>query len=436
MSKPLNVVKTTQSYTAAFVGNTADPCFTKGLLESSPSIYFSGTTFFFNYSQTKNANDFKFLKQFLNGLTTGSTFAFSSGKYANIETGEVVNWDGVLTLRGITGTFNQCFYATGNTWTSGLSSGFYDRKKFTKPIQYTATVGTTASYLISKTPEQDPLNFSYMGIYGSAYNFEEYIEVESSTLNNRRIKIKNCVKLNDNSELIYIDSSESIVNEDFFFTKPFINLYMRGAMPLDIANYDETINGVVMISTPSPGIYTLLLENQNRQQYALRSSEVSNVSYNWYPNNTLKTFTSITPRLTNFYSYSYSKIYHLFVTTVTVPTISAASILESPTVSGEIFFNTVYVDGLITSEIDASSLQTNGNNFKIDLSDARNLGVVVLPFTDEACTIPLIENYSLFGTPGFQDASFIYHPGQNNTYQSFYLKLSRETDSVLYVSIS
>lgn len=436
MSKPLNVVKTTQSYTAAFVGNTANPCFTKGLLESSPSIHFSGSTFLFNYSQTKNSNDLKFLKLFLGGLTTGSTFAFSSGKYANIETGEVINWNGTLTLRGVTGTFNECFYATGITWTTGLSAGFYERKKFTKPIQYTAIVGATTSYLISKTPEQDPLNFAYLGIYGSDYGFEEYIEVEGSVLNNKRIKIKNSVKLNDNSELIYIDSSESIVNEDFFFKKPFINLYMRGEMPIDIANYDESVNGVVMISTPSPGIYTLLLDNQNRQQYALRTSTVATVNYTWHPNSTLKTFSSITPALTTFNSYNYNKIYHLVVTTVTVPTINASSVLESPTVMGELFFNTVYVDLVIASEIDATSTQANGNNFKIDLSDSRNLGLIVTPFIDQECTIPLTENYSVYGTPGLQTACFVYHTTQNTTYKSFYLKLSRETDSVLYIKVS
>jgi len=42
----------------------------------------------------------------------------------------------------------------------------------------------------------------------------------------------------------------------------------------------------------------------------------------------------------------------------------------------------------------------------------------------------------LFGTPGLQGAAFVYHPGQNNIYQSLYLKLSRETDNILYITIS
>jgi len=438
MSTPytLSLVKTTQSYTAEFVGNTADPCYTKGLMESSPSIYFNGISFFFNYSQSKNVNDLKFLKVFLKGLTTGSTFAFSSGKYANIETGAVTSFDGILTLQGITGEYNQYFYASGVTWTNGLSAGYYDKKLFTKPIQYTATTGVTCSYLISRTPEPDPLNFGYMGIYGLDYGFLEYLEVEGSSLNSGRLKIKNCIKLNDNSEIIYLDSSEYIVNESFYFKKPFINLYMRGSMPLDIINYDETVNGVVRITTPAPGIYSHLLENQNRQQYALRTSTVSETSLYWYPNLKLKSFSEMIPSNNDFYSYPYNTIYHLYVRSVQVPVVAAANMLEPPTLLSNDYYNICYIDNVATTSIINSVIQSTGSIFKIDLSDSRNIDLQVSAFTDADCTVPLLENYVLFGTPGKMGAAFVYYPGQNTIYNSLYLKLSRESEIILTITLA
>lgn len=436
MSSILSLVKTTQSYAVEFVGSTADPCYTKGLIESSPLIYFNGSTFLFDYSQSKNTNDLKFLKLFFKGLTTGSTFAFSDGKYANIETGSITELNGVLTFRGSTGEHNQYFHASGVTWTVGLSAGVYDRKKFIKPIQYTATTGNTASYLINHIPDVDPLNFNYMGIYGSDYNFEEYLTVDGSTYNNRRLKIKNCLKLNDNKEIIYFDTSENILNENLFFYKSFINLYMRGSMPLDIANYDETINGVVVINNPSPGIYSFILDNQNRQQYALRESIIDNVQYQWYPNQTLKSFNTLSVSFINSFSYSYDKIYHLFCETITIPELLASSGFSAPVVVGNQFVNSIYIDNLITSVLTIPTQNSDGTTFKIDLSDSRNLNLIVEPFVDSDCTVPLVEGFLMVGTPGREGSCFIYRKIKNDIQKSFYLKLTKEQVNILYIVIS
>jgi hypothetical protein len=65
MAVPLTVVKSTQSFTLEFVGATANPCLTKGIINSTPNILASGNSYFFNYSHSKNSNDLKFLKIFL-----------------------------------------------------------------------------------------------------------------------------------------------------------------------------------------------------------------------------------------------------------------------------------------------------------------------------------------------------------------------------------
>jgi hypothetical protein len=200
----LNTAKTSYSYTTQFVGNTADPCFTKGNLNGSANIFVTGNSLFFDYSEVKTGNDLKFLNKFFNGLTTGSTFNFYSGVYYNDATSSSINWNGTLQLQSVSGTFKQYISCSGVTGTAALTGGYYVNKNFTNPIQFSATTGNTAHMLISNTPRSSPLNFDFFGVYGSDYGFEEYVEVIGSTLNSGRLKIKNYVKLNDNTEVIYL----------------------------------------------------------------------------------------------------------------------------------------------------------------------------------------------------------------------------------------
>ena len=160
----LTTVKTSYSYTAQFIGNTADPCFTKGKLNGSANIFVTGNSFFFDYSELKNGTDLKFLNKFFNGRTGGDTFNFSSGTYYEPTTGSQITWNGTYTLQGKTGTYNQYILCSGVTGTSALTAGYYVNKNFTSPIQFTATTGNTANILISKTPRNTPLNLDYLGI--------------------------------------------------------------------------------------------------------------------------------------------------------------------------------------------------------------------------------------------------------------------------------
>ena len=436
MSYVLNPVKTSVSYTGSFVGSTADPCYSKGLLKSSPSIHLAGNSFLFNYLECSNSNDLKFLKRFFSGLTVGSTFAFSNGQQVNIETGAVTYWDGTLTLQGITGNYNELIYASGITYNTGITSGLHNSTLFTKPVQFTATTGITCQYFLSVSPAQDPWNIHYLGLYGDDFGFEEYIDVSSSITNTGRLKVDNSIQLANNQEIIYIDPTTTVTNENLYFKKSFITLYMRGSLPIEIDNYDQTINGVVKISTTMPGIYTNLLENQNRQQYALRNSSVANVGYSWYPNMSLKYFNTNALNVGAENSYQYNAIYHLYYTTTTTPRYLISSDYLPPTVIGNVFFNAVYINNAITASIVNTTTVAQGKTFKIDLSDARNKDLLVEPFLDEQCTIPLIDSYMLIGTPGKEGAAFIFSPLANSMYYNIYLKLTRETVTIVTISLA
>jgi hypothetical protein len=438
-SSALTVVKSTQSFTLEFIGSTADPCLTKGYLESSPQVQLVGNSFFFNYSQSKNVNDFKFLKLFFDKLGIGSTFSFSSGKYTNITTGSVLSWDGQFTLRGKTGAYNQYLYFSGLSGTSGISAGIYNRNLFTTPIQFTAATGGTAALLVNKSPDLDPLNFTYLGIYGSDYSFEEYLQVNNSTLNQKRILIKNVLKLNDGTEVIYVDPTVSITNENLYFQQSMVDIYMRGILTPDDINYDQTLNGILRISNTYPGVYTQLLENQNKQQFLLRQllNPVYPVNYYWYPNTKLINFTSSEVAAYTNASYIFAKIYQLVYDTITIPLFSTSAILDVPTLIGEETYNVILIDNNDVGYINFNASNTaTTKNFKIDLSDARNTDLTISAYSDYACSVPLSKNFAINGTPGKEGAAFIYFADRPDTLQSVYLKLERETTMILTIQIS
>jgi len=438
-SAALTVVKSTQSFTLEFIGSTADPCLTKGYIESSPQVQLVGNSFFFNYSQSKNVNDFKFLKLFFDKLSVGSTFSFSSGKYSNITTGSVLSWDGQFTLRGKTGAYNQYLYFSGLTGTSGISAGIYNRNLFTTPIQFTAVTGGTAALLVNKSPDLDPLNFTYLGIYGSDYSFEEYLQVDKSTLNQKRILIKNVLKLNDGTEVIYVDPTVSITNENLYFQQSMVDIYMRGILTPDDINYDQTLNGILRISNTYPGVYTQLLENQNKQQFLLRQllNPVYPVNYYWYPNTKLINFTSSEVAAYTNASYIFAKIYQLVYDTITIPLFSTSAILDVPTLIGEETYNVILIDNNDVGYINFNASNTaTTKNFKIDLSDARNTDLTISAYSDYTCSVPLPKNFAINGTPGKEGAAFIYFADRPDTLQSVYLKLERETTMILSIQIS
>jgi hypothetical protein len=437
-SSALINVKSTQAFTLEFLGGTASPCYSKGLLESSPAIYFTGNSMFFDYSQSKISGDLRFLKLFFDGLNVGNTLNFSSGTYVNIDTGASTSWNGQLTLQGKTGTFNQFLYFSGVSGISSLTQSNYDPNLFTNPIQFSATSGATANLLLFKNPGLDPLNFNYLGLYGSDLNIEEYIQVDTSTLNQYRIPVKTSIKLNDGSEAIYLSPSSTIVNENLFFQKSLVSVYLRGSLTPDQINFDETINGVMRITADSPGQFSLTLDNQNFQQSILTkySNPPTTVYYYWYPNLSLGSFTTnnVLPYTTE--SYSFTRIYHLVYNTVVETVFVSSALNEVPIIATTETYNNILIDGSQTQTLLFSvSTVSDPKNFKIDLSDARNLGTDIDVYLDPACSIPLENNSRLIGVPGRDGAAFIYYADRADTIQSIYLQLTRENTKVLEIII-
>jgi len=437
-SSALIDVKSTQAYTLEFVGGTADPCFTKGLLEASPSVYHSGNSFLFNYSQTKVATDLRFLKMFFDGLSVGNTFNFTSGTYVDIDTGAQTTWNGQFQLQGKTGFFNEYIYCSGVSGTTSLTENNYDANLFTAPIQFTAVVGATANILILKNPGPDPLNFSYLGLYGSDFNFEEYVQVDKSISNQYRIPVKNSIKLSDDSEVIYFSPSSTIVNENLFFQKSMVYVYLRGSLTPAQVNFDETINGILRITADSPGVFSFNLDKQNFQQSVLKtySGYSDPLYYYWYPNLSLNSFVTNNVMPYTNESYQFATIYHLVYNTVTQTVYTSSALNDIPVVASTETYNVVLVnDNQVESLVFSTASTALPKNFKIDLSDARNVGTDIDVYSDAACSIPFESNSRLIGTPGTDGAAFLYYGGRQDLVQTIYMRFERENVKVLEIII-
>jgi hypothetical protein len=428
----LTLVKSTNAYISQFVGNTADPCFTKGLLESSPTIYKSGNSFFIDYSASANSSDLKFTKRFFGSLTVGNTFAISCGTYFIESTGQQLSFSGTYTLSGITGAFNQYVNATGVTYSTSLSDGVYANNNFSAPLNYTAITGITAQYFISKLNKTDPYNIEFLGIYGNDYGYEEYLEVIGSSSNALRYRINSPLKLNNGSEIVYLNNQSTVTNENLYFVPVTINVYMRGIPDLITLSQNKNVNGLLKILN-SDGTTLKILNNQNLYQRYCRGIADSSNYYDWYATHRTSNFENIY----NPYSWdglSLSINYYSFIkigtSTVFVTTESSIDTAETQTNT-----NILIVDGVQTNYASYVTQSTVSNpTLKLDLSDSSLYGASIEPYTDFSCSVPLTDSYFLNGVAGFDGSSFIYLK-TNTAPASIFLKFKRETEMILQIVI-
>lgn len=192
------------------------------------------------------------------------------------------------------------------------------------------------------------------------------------------------------------------------------------------------------ITADSPGQFSLTLDNQNFQQSILTkySNPPTTVYYYWYPNLSLGSFTTnnVLPYTTE--SYSFTRIYHLVYNTVVETVFVSSALNDVPIIATTESYNNILIDGSQTQTLLFSVTSVSDpKNFKIDLSDARNLGTDIDVYLDPACSIPLEKNSRLIGVPGRDGAAFIYYADRADTIQSIYMQLTRENTKVLEIII-
>lgn len=429
----LTLVKTTNSYVSQFVGSTSDPGFTKGLVESYPTIYKNGNSFFIDYSETTNTSDLKFFKRFFGSLTGGNTFTVSGGTYYIQNTGQQLNFGGTYTFYGATGLHNQYINLGGITFSTSLSDGVYPSINFTTALNYNFSTGATAQYYISKVNKNDPFNLEFLGIYGNDYDYEEYLEIAGASTNSLRYKIDSSLKLNDGSEVVYINSESSISNENLYFVPCNVNVYMRGVPDLVTLSQNKNLNGILK-KIDSYGNTVEILSNQNVHQRYCRSIAYPTFIYDWYAAYRTSNYKNIfNPLAYNGLSvsithFAYAKI-QTVVTTSNVINEITGTFQQTNT-------NALSIDGVITQNVSYTSpISVTNPVLKIDLSDSSLFSSTVEPYIDSECSSPLSVNYFLNGVPGFDGASFVFLKRENSP-STIFLKFVRETPLVLRIEMN
>lgn len=425
----LNIVKTAELFVTNFQGSTADPCFTRGRIDSSPNIFKSGSSFFIDYANTSNTSDLKFLNRFFSGLTTGSTFALVGGTYFIEESGLQVGFAGTYTVVGITGTYKTYISVTGNTYSSSLTDGVYESQNFKYPLKFSATTGNTAQYLISKLNKTSPLNLSFLGVYGNNYGYEEYLEVEGASANSGRYLIDSFVKLQDGSEIIYINPQSTISTENFYAQQKKVNVYMRGIPDLATLSQSKQQNGIITVINSDGKILNVLGEQNLHQKYS-RSLYDQDNTYSWYGSIQVSNLENIyNPIAYDGLSLSIDHFSFVKITTVSKALLTLA---DSSQFFTEQLVQVLFVDNVETSEVIFRATPTS-TIIKLDLSDASLYSCKISAYYDEECSLELDETFYFNGVPGYEGASFIYVKNINSP-AVVYLKF--ELDTVLKLQLT
>lgn len=402
----LNVTKTLNNYGFALNGSTHDPVFTQGYIRSKPNVSIIGSSCFIDYSETTNISDTTYLKKVFKNTPVGTTFSFSDADYFDSDFAYKIDPSGVFSLESLTNNDKLIIgqIISGFTYTTNYK--YYKNSNFTSIPQFSTTYigGTTSSnYIINNITNNPAKSIINAGFIGSVYGKEEYVGMSGSTLNLGKIKINSPIRLKDNRELLYTDTT--LTNENLTTTNIVVVQYLRGnANPDILAKSRKQLGCFVVID--ANGNQISCYENQNQLQAFLRGQyESSSYSSYWVPclfcsrltDNALSTATSDL-------SLAYDASIFLFIEEQQIASFdnSGGVIIDY---SYFLKSNAQGNDNIQTTNSVTFNIDTG---FKLDLSHPTLKGFSVNLFLDSNKTIPATENYYLLGIPGYDQAGLIY----------------------------
>ncbi len=148
-SYTLNITQSLQNYGLEIFGNTLDPVFVKGTIDSKPNVSISGASCFIDYSNSYNNSDRVYLIKMFKNTPSGTTFYFSNGLYYD----EILNYrtevSGIFSLGGITNSDRLIIGNIISGFTSGNTYSFYTSENFVNTPSYTTgyTGSTLSNYI-------------------------------------------------------------------------------------------------------------------------------------------------------------------------------------------------------------------------------------------------------------------------------------------------
>jgi|688.fasta_scaffold206308_2 hypothetical protein len=390
----LNSVRTMTNYGLEVRGNTVDPIFTKGFLNTKPNVMITGSTCVIDYSNAFDVSDRLYLNKTFGSLTAGNTFTFNSAEYYD-EANEL-----------LTNLYGTCIFSSSlnnnaiiiSTISSGLTASttynYYSKDNFTEVPQYTfnQTGATIGCFLINNLPNLSQTTFKSMGVIGSAFGFEEYIEIiGGSTTNSDRIPIYGTATLIDSQEILYFASGGT--SQNLFNTATQLNLYLRGMPTLMVAPYNSNITGIFTVSGITNGNLISCYENQSLNEAILRKAKLSSEYFGSYINcKSCLDYVYGENIGTPYYIAlpAFDNLMYLQIDDSTTPTVSTITALYGQ-------FTTVSTLAINT----AASINTT---LKIDLSHPTLAGYELEFFSDAARTMPLGSFFEVYGDLGYNGA--------------------------------
>ena len=184
----LNAAKTLANYGIRFYGSTYDPCFTQGYMNSKPNISIMGTSCFIDYTGTQNISDLTYLIKLFESTPVGTTFEFSNSDYYDPDYELSIDPTGIFSFESLTGNSKIVIGGIVSGFTYQTNYKFYSKTNFVDAPQYTTayTGGTTSSnYIQNNLTSNTGKSFINLGVIGSEFGKQEYVEVTGSTLNSK-----------------------------------------------------------------------------------------------------------------------------------------------------------------------------------------------------------------------------------------------------------
>jgi hypothetical protein len=413
----LNNVRNYKNYGISVYGNTYDPVFTKGWLNSRPNISISGTTCYFDYSNIFDTSDRTFLKKTFGVIPAGTTFYVSDVQYYD----ENANY---RTVVGGTCLFNSTFN-DGKVIIGNVVSGFTFNQNYnffsqenivTAPqYQFSYTGSTGFNYILNQFPNVNQTNLKRMGFLGNKFNFEEYVEISGATGSNYgKLKIDSVITLKDSQEALYLTGTAQ--NQNLTQTATELKMFIRGGSDVDEIQKPQNVLGIYRIHNSDNQLVNCY-ENQNEYQVHLRKQTLGS-TYSGYwvqcescPTTVYGEDVAVEDFISNMLFDNMLFVYINTTVTTSFPD-----------------FTPVYNRTLLTQRNftgnpqNASALTFSiRTGLKIDLSHSSLQNWNFEVYIDPAYTVPLSVGFVKTGTPGFNNA-FVLVQRNENTPNQLYCK--------------
>lgn len=276
----LNNVRSLSNYGLYVSGNTIDPIFSKGWIQTKPNILIKGGSCYIDYSHAYNASDLVYLNQTFGVLGTGAVFYMKPSGYFDQEKNILKNLGGTLSVNQLLND-KRLIVANIVSGIDGITGyDYFVKENFTDipQFQFQTSASFTGYYLINSLPHLSKTTFESMGILGNIFGYEEYVEMSTGICQNSGlIEVKGAAVFKDTQEILYFLNGGTY--QDSGNTLTSVNLYLRGNPELLKAPRSTNVTGIYTVSNVNTNSLVQCFENQTLNQATLRRESLNSALY-------------------------------------------------------------------------------------------------------------------------------------------------------------